>query len=421
MPIQTLGLSPPEKRSTPFDNPAVPLGSPLAWEFLSGGGRSDSAEIVTPSTAMAQATVNACVRLLSESIASLSLLLYTRSGNGKVEALDNPLHRLLAVEPNSDSTAFSMWDSFVASIALTGNGYLEIQRTGVGEIVGLWFLPPSAVSPERQLDGSLAYRVSQGTPPLVKSRLLPAKSVIHVPWHSTDGVTGVSVIAQARNAIGNSIAMGKFGGRFFANNATPSGVLSTNLKVKPEDVPKMRADWESQQAGTNLHRIAVLGADLKYTPISLSNADSQWLESQKFSREQIAGLFKLHPSMLGDTSRVAGETYAGQQLGFLTLTLRPWLNRIEQELTRKLLGGLPQYSISHDVSDLLRLDIKSQMEALKSSIQSGIMTPNEARLELGLNPGPASCDVYLTPVNMMNSERLLVAPKPTVVEGTENV
>ena len=418
MKILSLGLSPPETRSNLPNN--LPTGSPAAWAELFGGNRTDSGESVTPQTSMASATVNACVRLLSETIASMSPLLFVKSGNGKVEATDNPLHRLLSLEPSTDSSAFSLWDSFVASIALTGNGYIEIQRNALNQPVGLWFLPPSAVTPMRQADGLISYRVTQGMG-TGESRVLPAISVIHVPWHSVDGVTGISVIAQARTVIGSSLASDKFGARFFANNATPSGILTLANKIKPEEKTRMREDWDALQTGRNQHRTAVLDQDLKYTPIQISNSDAQWIESQKFSREQICGLFKIQPSQIGDVSRVAGETYAGQQLNFLTLTLRPWLNRISQELTRKLLPGLPQYSIQHDVSDLLRLDLKSQMAALKDSIQSGMMTANEARLELGMNPGPPECDVFLTPVNITNSTVLLNPPKPNTINEVENV
>ena len=421
MGIQSLGLIQPEQRNI-LDNPSIPLSSPAAWEWLDGGRESDALEVVSPATSMGQATVNACVRLLSESIASMNPILYERSGTGKVEAFDHPLHKILSLEPCPDSTAFSMWDSFVASIALWGNGYLEVTRDGVNNVTGLWFLQPTSVTPQRQADGSLSYRVTQGMA-AGQFRLLKPKQIIHVPWHSVDGVTGVSVIAQARNVIGGAIAMDKFGNRFFANNATPSGILTmpATMKAKPEEKPKMRADWEMQQRGNNQHRVNILDGGMTFTPITIPNNDAQWIESQNLSRQMICGLFKIMPSMIGDTARVAGETYAAQQLSFLTHTLRPWLNRISQELTRKLLVGLPQYSIVHDVSDMLKTDFKTQMDGFAASRQWGLMTSNQCREALGLNPGGPECDVYLSPANMIDSRRLLDPPKPDATEGTENV
>ncbi len=127
----------------------------------------------------------------------------------------------------------------MSSIALTGNGYLELTRNQQKDVTGLWFLNPACVQPIRQADGSIAYRTTEGLAP-GNFKLLQAADVIHVPWHSLNGVTGISPIAQARNAIAYSIAMDKFNGRFFANNATPSGILTlpAGLKAKPEDKPR---------------------------------------------------------------------------------------------------------------------------------------------------------------------------------------
>ena len=317
-----------------------------------------------------------------------------------------------------------LWDSFVSSIALTGNGYLELTRNKQKDVAGLWFLNPASVQPIRQADGSIAYRTSEGLAP-GNFKLLQAADVIHVPWHSLNGVTGISPIAQARNAIANSIAMDKFNGRFFANNATPSGILTlpTGMKVKSEDKPKMRKDWEDQQLGGNQHRINILDQGATFTPITISQADSQFLESKNYTRQEICGLFRIHPSQIGDTARVAGETYAAQQLTFLNDCLRPWLNRIQQELTRKLLPKsqalTSKYSISHDVSDRLKMDLKSQMEAFATARQWGLITANEARMELGLNPGGAECDVYLTPLNMVDAKKLLL-PEVAPTQVVEN-
>ncbi|SNS77761.1 phage portal protein, HK97 family [Granulicella rosea] len=361
---------------------------------------------------MQQSSVNSCVRLISESVASMSPILYVKSGEGRAEAFSNPLHDILCLQPNPDCSAFTMWDSFVGSIALTGNGYLEITRNGSGTINGLWYLHPLQTTAYRATDGSLFYRTTDGLSAR-ESRELPAKDVIHVPWHSTNGVTGMSVIEQNRNAIGGAIAMDKHAGRFFANNATPSGVLTTDKQVKPEVKLQMRNDWEEMQSGTNQHRVAVLDQDLKFQQITISNEDSQFLESRNMSRQEICGLFRINPSQIGDTSRVAGETFAAQQLTFLVDCLRPWLNRISQELHRKLLVGLPGYTIEHDISDRLRVDFKTQMDGFAVARQWGFATANEVRKELGQNPFPGEeANVLLSPVNMMDAKKLLLPPAP---------
>lgn len=421
MKIQTLGLSLPEKRSGVLENPAVPIAQIARWGDLFGGRGSDSGEVVNPITAMQTATVNACVRLISQSIAAMNPILYERSGNGKQEAISNSLYDLLCLEPNPDCSAFTMWESFVASILLSGNGFLEIETNKQGSVTGLWFLPPATVQPYRESDSSVVYKCFEGMA-AGQFRTLKSAQIIHVPGLSFNGVTGVSVIEQARNVIGSNLAMDKFNGRFFANNSTPSGILTLpeNMKVKPEDKPKMRADWEAQQAGSNQHRINILDQGATFTPISINNKDAEFLASRNFTRQEICGLFGLLPSQIGDTARVAGETFAAQQLTFLTDCLRPWLNRISQELSRKLLSRSQdptrKYSIAHDVSDRLKMDVKSQMEAFAVARQWGLITANEARAELNMNPGGAEFDIALSPMNMVDAKTLLLPPEtPTQV------
>ncbi|WP_433972766.1 phage portal protein [Tunturiibacter lichenicola] len=421
MKLITLRLQQPEQRDIGTQlSPPMPIAQIARWGDLFGGAGSDSGEVVTPVSAMQTATVNACVRLISQSIAAMKPILYQKSGNGKQEAFDNPLYDILALECNPDATAFTTWESFVASILLTGNGFLEVETNKQGAVIGLWFLPPASVQPYRQSDGSIVYRCSEGLAP-GQFRTLKSTQIVHVPGLSFNGVTGVSVIEQARNVIGSNLAMDKFNGRFFANNATPAVILTMppGTKMKPEDKVKARGDWETLHSGPNQHRVGILDAGLDVKQLSISNADAEFLASRNFTRQEICGLFGLLPSQIGDTARVAGETFAAQQLTFLTDCLRPWLNKIEQELTRKLLPRSQnpgrKYTIAHDVSDRLKMDTKSQIEAFGTARQWGLMTANEARTGLGLNPGGPECDVFWAPLNTVDAKKLL---EPTIAPTT---
>ena len=147
------------------------------------------------------------------------------------------------------------------------------------------------------------------------------------------------------------------------------------------------------------------------------------LQSRNFTRQEICGLFGFSQVQIGDTARVAGETYAAQQLTFFKDCLRGWLNRIQQELTRKLLPRTQnpgrKYSIAHDVSDRLKMDMKSQMEAFATARQWGLITSNEARTELGLNPGGPECDLFWGPMNTVDAKKLLVPDSCSNTGGRE--
>ncbi len=291
-----LKLKQPERRDiNPLNSPSVPLSSPAMWSWLEGGRESTAGELVNPATMMHSAVINACVGLLANSIASMSPILYQKQGAGRVEAFSNPLHDILSLEPNPDSTAFTLWHRFMSSILLTGMGFIEIQRDGKGNPIALWGLDSRQVTIIRQTDGSLAFQSSEAMA-TGKSRTIQSSNCIYVPWHlHADGVTGISAITQARQAAGNDLAMDRYQGSFYSNSAVPSGILTLpeGTKVKPEDKPKMRSDWEMQQSGSNRRRTAVLDGGMTFTPLSISQADSEFLASRNWTRQTLCGLFGL--------------------------------------------------------------------------------------------------------------------------------
>lgn len=420
-----LNLKQPERRDiNPLNSPSVPLSSPAMWSWLDGGRESTAGELVNPATMMHSAVINACVGLLSNSIASMSPILYQKQGAGRVEAFSNPLHDLLSIEPSPDGTAFTLWHRFMSNILLTGAGYIEIQRDGKGNPIALWGLDSRQVTIIRQADGSLAFQSSEAMA-TGRTRTIQAANMIYVPWHlHYDGVTGISAITLARQAAGNDLAMDRYQGQFYANSAVPSGILTVpaEKKIKPEDKTVMKQDWEMQNSGHLRRSTAVLDGGMTFTPLSISQADSEFLATRRWSRETLCGLFGLLPSQIGDTARVAGETFAAQQLTFLVDCLRPWLNKIQQELHRKLIPKFSGLTIEHDVSDRLRVDFASQMQGYAVGRQWGFYTANQVRKALGENPGGPECDVYLTPANMINADRLLdptyTPPAPTKPSDT---
>jgi HK97 family phage portal protein len=426
MKLIELGLNQPEKRDNGDQlTPALPIAQIARWGDLFGGAGSDSGETVTPLTSMQSSAVNASVRLISKSVAATDLILYEQSGTGKQAANSNLINYLLQVEPNSDCVADTLWESFTASILLHGNGYIEIETNKQNNVVGLWYLTPERVQPYRQPDGSIIYKCFEGMA-TGEFRTLKSTQIIHVPGLSFNGVTGVSVIEQARNIIGSNLAMDRFNARFYANNSTPSGVITlpAPMKAKPEDRTKMRQDWDEMQGGRNQRRVAVLDQGMTFSPLSISQADSEYISSKNMSRQEIAGLFNLHPAQIGDTSRVAGETYASQQQAYLTDCLHPLLKKIRNEVSRKLLPRSQnpdgKYSLEHDSSYRLKLDAKSQMEAYAIGRQWGFYTANQVRKELGENPGGPECEVYLSPLNMVDAKTLLLPPAtPTAVVQNE--
>lgn len=406
-------------RNNALENPAVSLASPSAWAWLSSGEPTAAGEMIDDHTAMMSVTVYACVRIISESVASLPLRLYqVQDHGGKVEAYQHPLYSILSVSPNPEMTAFSFWEAFVGSMAFHGNGYAQIERAKNGNVIGLWPLNAQKTNPYRMADGSLVYKTTDGSRNGAE-RIIPSSDVLHCPLFSFDGLRGLSPIAQARQALGLSRAAEKFGARFFGNGSKAGGVLSTVSQLDDKTIAQVRESWNAAQGGQNQGKVAVLPGDWKYTATGISPEDSQFLQTRAFQRTEIAALFRLDPHMVGDTTRMSNSNHEQQSLQSVTDTLRPYMGRIESEIMRKLFsqhGNATRYIVSFDVTERLRGDFQTTQAGFQTGVLSGWLNRQDVRTELGLNPGPDSLNTYMVPVNMMAADRLTAPNTETPVD-----
>ena len=166
--------------------------------------------------------------------------------------------------------------------------------------------------------------------------ILRPSNVLHIPGLGFDGLVGYSPIAMAKNAIGLAIATEEYGAKFFANGAAPSGVLEHPGTIK--DPSRVREAWQSQFGGSsNSGKVAVLEEGMKYTPISISPEQAQFLETRKFQINEIARIFRVPPHMVGDLEKSSFSNIEQQSLEFVKYTLDPWVTRWEQSMSRALL------------------------------------------------------------------------------------
>jgi HK97 family phage portal protein len=393
-----------ESRSNELENPSVSLSSPGAWAWLNNNEPTASGEIINDLTALQLVTVYACIRCIGESVASLPLRLWERNGKQKSEAVNDPLYRILSVEPNPEMTAFSFWESFTGCLALTGNAYAQIARDDSGEITGLWPLNPRHTVPVRLADNSLAYKTSDGMPNGT-TRIIAAADMLHCPLYSHDGILGLSPIMQARSTLGLARASEKYGERFFGNSARPGGVLTTEAKLDDKQQALVRDTWQSAQAGANQGKVAVLYGGWKYEALALSPEESQFIGTQEWTRQQISALYRVPIHMLGDTSRLSNNNAIQQNLTFVTDCLRSYLSRIEGEIARKVLS--PGMVAQFDISERTRGDFASTMTGLALARQWGFASINDCLETLGQNPIGPEGDVYLYPLNMGNATALV--------------
>ncbi len=378
-----------------------------AYSFYMGG--SSSGKAVTERSAMQMTAVYSCVRILAEAIAGLPLHLYkyTDSG-GKEKAIDHPLYLLLHDEPNPEMSSFVFRETLMTHLLLWGNAYAQIIRNGKGEVVALYPLMPNKMTVDRDEKGCLYYsysRMEKEAPTMKGSTvILQPEDVLHVPGLGFDGLVGYSPIAMAKNAIGLAIATEEYGAKWFANGAAPSGVLEHPGTIK--DPSRVREAWQSQFGGSsNSGKIAVLEEGMKYTPITISPEQAQFLETRKFQINEIARIFRVPPHMVGDLEKSSFSNIEQQSLEFVKYTLDPWVVRWEQSIMRRLLSPEEKqsYYVKFNLEGLLRGDYQSRMNGYAIGRQNGWMSANDIRELENLDRIPAEDggDLYLINGNML--------------------
>jgi len=402
-----------QRDGNPLENPATPLGGPGFWAWLFAGETTEAGETVNDYSALQQATVYACVRVISESVASLPLKVYERiNPAGRKESFDHELYYLLQYSPNPEMTAFTFWETMAGCCALTGNCYAQIVENRAGKVSALYPLHPNKTEPVRLADGNIAYRTTDGEK-MGAWRYIPSEAVFHVPLFSFDGLKGLNPVNLQRQLIGGARAAEKFGARFFGNGSKPGGILhpTTGATVDETTVSQVRESWQAMQAGINQGKVAVMPGDWTYQQIGLSPEDSQFLETRKYNRTDICGLFRVPPHMVGDTTRLSNSNHEQQSLQFVTDTLRPYLTRFEQEAERKLMPrqgrSSGKYFAQFDVRERLRGDFATSSQGYALGRQWGWYSINDILADMGDNPIGKEGDIRLAPINMQNLENLL--------------
>lgn len=377
-----------------------------AYRFFIGG--SSSGKNVNERSAMQMTAVYSCVRILSEAVASLPLHVYKYNDDGgKEKAVKHPLYFLLHDEPNPEMTSFVFRETLMTHLLLWGNAYAQIIRNGKGEIVALYPLMPNRMIVDRDEKGQLYYQynTSKDDAPTMNGSMVNLKpsDVLHIPGLGFDGLVGYSPIAMAKNAIGMAIACEEYGAKFFANGATPGGILEHPGTVK--DPKRVRESWTSAFGGSsNANKVAVLEEGMKYTPISISPEQAQFLETRKFQINEIARIFRVPPHMVGDLEKSSFSNIEQQSLEFVKYTLDPWVARWEQAIVRSLFSTdeKTQYFVKFNVDGLLRGDYQSRMNGYAIGRQNGWMSANDIRELENLDriPEEEGGDLYLINGNM---------------------
>jgi len=354
---------------------------------------------VTGDGAMRQTAVFACVRVLSETIASLPLILYKRGeGDSKEPARDHYLYSMLHDTPNNFQTALEFFEMAVGHICLRGNAYSFLERDGRNQILRIVPFHPDRITP-KMMDASKQILAYEYTDDIGKRTLYDAEDIWHLKGLSSDGFVGISPVEMARRAIYLASVAEDHGATYFANGARASGIAKLPGILKADAKLRLQESLQKAMSGDNKFKVVVFEQGLDWTQLSLTNEDSQYLETRAFQVEEIARIFRVPAILIGHPDK--SSTYASAEqfmMSFVVHTLRPWLVRIEQSINKFLLTDQERksYFARFKLDALLRGDIVSRYAAYAVARQNKWMSANEIRALEEMNPIPGG-DVYENP------------------------
>lgn len=373
--------------------------------IYNGGGRSAGGKNVNWKTALQVSTVLACARVIANGLAQVPFKLIKEAPDGKSRqpAKDHPLYDLLALRPNFYQTSFEYRETLGLHAVLTGTHFSFINRVR-GQVHELIQFEPQNVKVKRDdktLELSYAVTPPKGGAP----QIFPAEAIWHVRGPSWNSYEGLEAVKLAREAIGLAMATEEGHARLHKNAARVGGLISVEGALQEKQYNDMHKWVKEHFLNEGAYSTMILDRGAKFTSAAQSGVESQHLETRRYQVEEVCRSMGVMPIMVGYSDKAATYASAEQMfLAHLVHTLSPWYQRIEQSADVNLLTEQERkagYRFKFIEEGLLRGSLEATKNFLLAMVNGGIMTANEGRAKLDLNPdGDAASNKLRVPVNL---------------------
>lgn len=382
-------------------------------------------------TLLCYPTLYACLNRPAQDIGKLPFQLKRLDANGIWKPVEgnSPFWPVLR-KPNNYQTAQQFREAWILSKLMNGNTYVLKRRDNRGIVTSLYVLDPCRVMPLVSDDGSVFYQLNYSAsenllPSDYPARqiTIPASEIIHDRLNCFHHqLIGVPPMCAAYWPALKNLKILKSSTEFFNNNAQPGGILTAPAGMSDADAQLIRDYWATAYSGENAGKVAVIGADMKFTSFAMKGADSQLVEQMQYSDRQICQPFGIPPYVVG-----VGEIPAGMKVDdvmntYYSLALQAHIEAMEYLLDEGL-GISSPMGVELDLEPLLRMDTAKRGEVWGKLASDGISTPNEARHQFGLGPIEGGDTVYLQQQDLpLDQARLNRSPNAaTETEDAETV
>ena len=367
-----------------YDSQAIPNELGIFGHTVSGAN-------VNEATALTISTVYACTYKIASTLASLNLDIYERNGRNIDVANVHPAFDVIKYKPNEYQTAFEFWETIISHAVLNGCGYALIERDARGYATQLICLDYYDVD-RKFVNGQPVFSVKN-------VGMVQPENMLEIC-----NLQRKSPIRLHRENLGLAKSAEEFGAEYFGSGGQMTGILSSDQPLRKEQMDIIQQSWNKaqQQAGTKL-----LPFGFKYSRISISPDEAQFIETRKFQAEEICRIFSVPPALVQLESQTTYNNVEQQNLQFARHTVTPWAKRIEQEIDRKLLQARerPELYSKFNLNDLYRGDMQSRADFYTKMLNNGVLSINEVRGKEELNPTEGG-DTHTVAVNQIALDRL---------------
>jgi HK97 family phage portal protein len=360
----------------------------------------DSGIVVTEESSLKFSAVWGCMRLLSELPASLPIDTIEEKNNTRT-IIEHDIKEVLA-KPNFVMNGFTYHETMNAWLQGWGNGVAVIDNRLNGRASSIYPIHPSSVQ-AKILDGKVYYVVNDEL--LGIKGTFYSEEIIHYKMFSTTGLWGKSPILTAKENIGLGLAAEKFGSRFFKKGGNLKAVIETDNHMDDKSFVQWKDRWNKFYTGDmGDHETPILEWGLKYKQLGIPPEAAQFILTREFQLRDVCRVFNMPPHLVGDLARSTFSNIEQQDIQFVKYTLRSLLRRQELELEQKLLTEKDRKTIRirFNLDAMLRGDLATVTAHIKEMVLSGVITPNEGRRLLNLNPIVGGDDRYI-PANIIGN------------------
>ena len=367
-------------------------------DFMAG---EDVFAISCSEDAVKFSAVFACLRVLSETFASVSVSEYKKLSNGDREQTDNTgLYQVLHDKPNNFMSPYNFQEASMYQLNAGGNAVSIRQKNYAGGIAGLMPIECNRIKIQpTENKSSIEYIIDN-------KDVYARDDVFHVPGPSMNGILGMSVLEYAAAAINVGQAYEKFSQNYYKNGIMPSGVFEHPTHIKEERREEFKKAIKEEYTGfQKLGSPLFLEDGLKYTPTTIKLADAEFIASKKFQIEDICRFFRVPLHLVQSLDRATFNNIEQLSLEFVMYTMLPHFKRFEGCINNQLLSTQQRkqgFYFEYNITSLVRGDLKSRYEAYGAGRQWGFLSVNDIR-RLENMPKIPNGDIYMQPVNMIEA------------------